>query len=89
MSIDRPESAGPPMFDLTKDPGAHTYQLRKNPKPVGDPVITILAEQSYANGRVAEARIRVDLYILLQSKNAGEMLHRAALEALASIGVKL
>ena len=89
VPVERPESDGTPMFDLTKDPGAHTYQLRQNPKPVGEPILYIVAEQLYETGLSSECRIRIDLNVFLSSKDRARILESEAFNALASIGVKL
>ena len=105
MSIDRPESSGPPMFDLTKQPDAHTYYrspitnggpgsdpfegVRGKQRLVGDPILYIVAEQLYETGLTRECRIRIDLNVFLSSKHRAGILESEAFNALASIGVKL
>jgi hypothetical protein len=59
-----------------------------NCRPVGDPTITIVAEQAYDNGQLVTHRIRLDAYALLQSSGSSYALERAMREALAQIGVK-
>ena len=93
MSIDRPESSGPPMFDLTKQPDAHTYYrspiTNGGPRRSGDPILYIVAEQLYDTGLSRECRIRIDLNVFLSSKHRAGLLEAEAFNALASIGVKL
>jgi hypothetical protein len=62
--------------------------LRNNPKPAGDPTITIVAEQAYDNGQLVTHRIRLDAYALLQSSGSSYALERAMREALAQVGVR-
>jgi hypothetical protein len=87
MSIDRKESDGAPMFDLTKQPDAHTYH--KPAGPIGTPTVTIIAKQAYSNDLYREHHVRIDCYDLLHSVDRARMLERAVLDALATIGVKL
>ena len=89
MSIDRLESSGPPMFDLTKQPDAHTYYRGREQKRTGDPILYIVAEQLYETGLSSECRIRIDLNVFLSSKDRARILESEAFNALASIGVTL
>jgi hypothetical protein len=70
---------------LRKNP---EFVIRQNPKPSGDPTITIVAEQAYDNGQLVTHRIRLDAYALLQSSGSSYALERAMREALAQVGVR-
>ena len=59
------------------------------PKPTGEPVLSITASQEYDNGLHHTFTVRIDLWSLVLHNRRAHILERAATDALANIGVTL
>lgn len=59
-----------------------------SPKRLGEPTLTIVAEQPYDNGLALTFHVQVDLVTLLAAKNPRDILATAVYTALANIGVR-